>query len=454
MRRHLEQELIAWKDSPHHKPMLLRGIRQVGKTWLMRNFGQRHFRRLAYASCDKSPMLRQIFEEDFDIHRILPLLEIATGVSIMPNETLLVLDEIQEVPRAVTCLKYFQEDAPDYHIMAAGSLLGIANLQGTGFPVGCVDFLDLHPMTFTEFLEASGQERLAALLRDGDWNAIGLFRDKLTEMLRYYLFVGGMPEPVATFAEHRDFRMVRTLQQNLLRSYDNDFAKHAPKETVARIRMVWNALPSQLAKENRKFVFGALRRGARSSDFELAIQWLRDTGLIHLVFCAAKADIPLAAYQENAFKMMSADVGLLGAQSGLPLDVLLRGNAIFEEFKGALTEQYVHQQLLAECGITPFYWASNDSQCEIDFLYQVGNSMIPHEVKAGENLRAKSLMFFSHRHRLPLAVRSSMAAYRVDHIPTQPTPKCPSPIVLKLLNLPLYALCRLQHELQTLHDEL
>ena len=447
MRRKTEREILAWKESVDHKPMLLRGIRQVGKTWLMKSVGREHFKHLAYVSCDKSARVREIFEGDFDIRRIVSMLEVATNTAIVPGETLLVLDEIQEVPRAVTALKYFHEDAPQYHVMAAGSLLGVADLEGTGFPVGNVDFLDMHPMTFTEFLESAGQERLSEMLKHGSWADINVFKNSLIEYLKYYIFTGGMPEAVSMFVEHRDFKRIRKIQNFLLKAYDNDFAKHAPKELVARIRMVWNSLPSQLAKENRKFVYGALRKGARSSDFELAIQWLCNSGLVQMVYCASKADIPLSAYKENAFKLMSADVGLLSAQSGLDLGSLIDGNAIFEEFKGALTEQYVHQQLVSECELEPFYWSSSDSQCELDFLYQAGMRMIPHEVKAGENLRSRSLMFFSRKHRVPLAVRSSMADFRIDDVQAIKTPNDSDPFSFKLMNLPLYALCRLRMEL-------
>lgn len=449
MQRRLEKEMLAWKESDSKKPLLLRGIRQVGKTWLMKSFGKKYFRSLAYISCDKSSRIKDIFAGDFDVRRMIPMLEIAASTAIVPQETLLVLDEIQEVPRAVTALKYFHEDAPQYHIMAAGSLLGVADLEGTGFPVGAVDFLDMHPLSFTEFLEASGQERLSSLLQSGEWSDIMTFKDTFIEYLRYYFFTGGMPEPVAMFAEHRDFRKVRKIQQTLLKSYDNDFAKHAPKEIVERIRLVWNSIPAQLGKENRKFVFGALRKGARSAEFELAIQWLCNAGLASMVYCASKPDIPLSAYRENAFKLMPADVGLLAAQSHLDLDSILGGNTIFEEFKGALTEQYVYQQLIAEHEIVPFYWASKGSQCEIDYLYQSGKKMIPHEVKAGENLRSRSLMFFSRKYRVPLAVRSSMSDYRIEDVSAIPSPHDQTPYSFKLLNLPLYAVCRLQNELKS-----
>ena len=450
MNRKIEVELLSWKNAERRKPLLLRGIRQVGKTWLMKEFGHAHFKRVAYVSCDKTPLAHDIFAEDLDVHRIIPMLEIATGTPIRPDETLLVLDEIQEVPRAVTALKYFWEDAPQYHVMAAGSLLGVADLQGTGFPVGCVQFLDLNPLTFVEFLGATGQERLAELLVGEDWTLANVFRDKLREHLRYYLFVGGMPEPVSSFAQERDFRKVRRIQKALLKSYDNDFGKHAPKDIVARTRMVWNSIPSQLGKENRKFVFGALRRGARSSEFEQSIQWLCNAGLARKVHCASKPGVLLAAYEENAFKLMHADVGLLAAQSGLAPISLIDGNAIFEEFKGAIAEQYVFQQLITECGLEPFYWSSSDSQCEADFLYQVGTRMIPHEVKSGENLRSRSLMAFSRRHRVSLAVRTSMSDFRVDDVQAVPTPKDKEPFSFRLLNLPLYAICRLRREIERL----
>ncbi len=447
MKRNTMKSLLEWKSSSRRKPLLLMGARQVGKTWLMKEFGRQHFANVAYINFDEDDAAKRIFNGDFDISRIITALQLKSGQKIVPGETLLIFDEVQEAPRVVTSLKYFHENAPEYFIVAAGSLLGVASLEGTGFPVGKVDMLDLYPMTFTEFLNATGNERFTELLLAGDWEMIGVFKDKFIEYLRYYYFVGGMPEVVSAFLADRDFHLVRTIQKQLLDAYDRDFSKHAPDDIVPRIRLVWEAIASQLAKENRKFIYGALRKNARANDFELAIQWLKDAGLVYTVPRIAKPDMPLSAYQDTAFKMFMVDVGLLGAQSNLDAQSILDGNRIFEEFKGALTEQYVLQQLIAECDIKPFYWSAENSSGEVDFLFQHGSKVIPLEVKAAENLKARSLMFFSRKFKIPFAVRTSMADYRKGLSDAMSNKSGDQPFQFTLINLPLYGLSRIRWEL-------
>ncbi len=434
MKRHALQSLETWKNSDTRKPMLIRGARQVGKTWLMKEFGRTSFQQVAYINFDRNERICRLFNGDLDISRLITGLEIEVGFKIDPKKTLLVFDEVQECPRALNSLKYFCEDAPEYAIVAAGSLLGVAMHQGTGFPVGKVDFLDLYPMSFTEFLEATGNARLAELLDGNDWELITAFKEKFIEQLRFYFYIGGMPEAVASFANKKDFNEVRNIQRRLLDAYEEDFSKHAPKDnTVPRLRMMWTSIPVQLAKENRKFFYGMLRDGARSKDYELALQWLLDCGLVYRVSYVSKPDIPLAAYSEKAFKLFMLDVGLLSAKSDLDLKSLLEGNRIFEEFKGALTEQYVQQQLRSECGISPCYWAAEGASAEVDFLFQHGMEVYPLEVKASENSKAKSLVVYSQKYHPKRLIRTTMSDYRKQEN--------------GLLNLPLYAVSCLLREL-------
>ena len=429
MKRNAIEQLLDWKRARVRKPLIVRGARQVGKTWLMKEFGRQVFKDTVYVNFDSNPEMSALFAGSLDVPQLLSGLQIYSGKKIVPQETLLIFDEVQEMPRALTSLKYFCENAPEYPVISAGSMLGIALHQGTGFPVGKVDFLDLYPMSFTEFLEATGHERLLALLRSEDWPLIGAFRDKFAELLRYYYFIGGMPEAVETYLRENDFYAVRKIQADILTAYEQDFSKHAPPETVARIRMVWQSIPSQLAKENRRFVYGALRSGARAKDFEAAIQWLRDCGLVEQVIRLSKPALPLPAYADDGFKMYVADVGLLGAMSGLDAQVLLHGPRLFTEFKGALTEQYVAQQLRSELGIKPFYWSAERATAEVDFVFQSGTEIYPLEVKAEENLKAKSLKVYCRKYSPPLAIRTSMSDFRREE---------------SLVNLPLYAISRLQ----------
>lgn len=425
MERLLFADLIKWKEKKNRKPLIIQGARQVGKTWIMKEFGKRCFQTVIYINFDNNPRMKNVFEEDFDVKRIISALKIEHGEKFTSDNTLLIFDEIQEVPKALSALKYFYEDAPEYAIIAAGSLHGIALHQGTSFPVGKVDFFHLYPLNFKEFLMALGQDLMAELLTEQDEKLISSFSGKYIDYLKKYYYVGGMPEAVQCFVDNDDYFEVRKIQKNLLKYYEEDFSKHAPKETVPRIQMVWNSIPGQLAKENRKFIYGMIREGARAKDFELAIQWLMDCGLIHKSYRIKKPDIPLKAYVEiNSFKMFLSDVGLLAAMGDLPVKVLLEGNRIFEEFKGALTEQYVAQELVSY-GKDLFYYTTENSSGEIDFVIQQSIYCIPIEVQAEENLKAKSLRAFCDKYRPEIAIRSSMSNFKEQEW---------------MKNVPLYAL--------------
>lgn len=413
MYRDAIEKLEKWKNRKNRKPLIVRGARQVGKTWLMREFGRKNYEKCAYISMDENERMENVFRDAFDIDRILLALEIEAGFKITPEDTLIIFDEVQEVPRALKALKYFCEQAPQYHIMAAGSLLGIALHEGTSFPVGKVDFLDLYPMTFREFLLACGQERFVQLMEQHDYAMMGNFRTELIDYLKYYYYVGGMPEAVQEYVQEKDFRAVREVQNKLLTAYENDLSKHAPAEMVTKIRMLWNSIPTQLAKENKKFVYGLVREGARAREYEVAITWLMDVGLVYKVERVKKPDFPLRAYQDfSAFKLFVLDVGLLGAMSRLNAKIILEGDRMFEEFKGALTEQYVLQQLIVHEENDIFYWSSEKGTGELDFLIQMDDKIVPIEVKAEENLQAKSLRSFVQKYDMKYAVRTSMSDYR------------------------------------------
>lgn len=412
MRRDAMQQLYDWKEKTTRKPLIVRGARQVGKTWLMKEFASSAYRQFAYINFEDNEVMKDVFQKDFDVERILMAIQLVTGI-VVDTETLIIFDEIQEAPRGLTALKYFQEKAPQYHVVAAGSLLGIAMHSNDSFPVGKVDFMDLYPLSFSEFLEAVGQEAFARLLAKKDWGLIAAFRSKLIDLLKQYYYVGGMPEVVNAFINHKDYAEVRQLQQTILDSYDRDFSKHAPIAEVPRIRMIWRSVPAQLAKENKKFIYGVVKEGARAKDFELAIEWLIDAGLIYKVSRVKKAGIPLSAYEDfSAFKLFLLDTGLMGAMSGLPPQALLEGNVLFSDYKGAITEQYVLQQLKSVKGLSIYYWSSDTSRGELDFLLQKDVSVIPVEVKAEENLQSKSLRFFVEKNVGLHGVRFSMSDYR------------------------------------------
>lgn len=412
MRRDAMQQLYAWKEKVSRKPLIVRGARQVGKTWLMKEFAASAYKQYAYINFEDNEVMKDVFQKDFDIERVLMAIQLVTGVVVDTN-TLIVFDEIQEAPRGLTVLKYFQEKASQYHVIAAGSLLGISMHKNNSFPVGKVDFVDLYPLSFSEFLETIGQESFAKLLVKKDWSLISTFRSKYIGFLKQYYYVGGMPEVVNAYLEHKDYAEVRQLQQNILDSYDREFSKHAPIAEVPRIRMVWRSVPVQLAKENRKFIYGVVKEGARAKDFELAIEWLMDAGLIYKVNRVKKGGIPLAAYEDfSAFKLFMVDIGLMGAMSGVPPQALLEGNVLFTDYKGAITEQYVLQQLKSVKGLNVYYWSSESSRGELDFLLQKDIQLIPVEVKAEENLQSKSLRSFIEKNEGLHGVRFSMSDYR------------------------------------------
>ena len=408
MKRFLMDKLIAWKNNDHRKPMVLWGARQVGKTWLMKEFGRQFYENTIYISFYNNSKMSRIFEEDYDIARIIGAIEINLHVEIKPGNTLLIFDEVQEAPRVVEALKYFCEEARDYNVIAAGSLLGVALHEGISFPVGKIDELRLYPMSFREFLMALGEDKLADWLNDFKNREVKGFGDRYKELLKEYYVVGGMPEVVSRFVENRDYSEVRELQLSIINQYEGDFGKHVKGNELPRIRMVWNSLPVQLAKENRKFFFGQIKKGARQKEFEIAIQWLVDAGIAYKVNKVSKPAMPLKSYVDfSSFKLFMLDVGLLGAMSELDVDSVLNGNDIFTEFKGALTEQYVLQQIISETVYTPYYYSGEKSTYETDFLIQKGKKIVPLEVKAEVSLKSKSLKAFCNKFDPGLAIRIS-----------------------------------------------
>jgi predicted AAA+ superfamily ATPase len=426
MYRKAIEALYKWKAKDNKKPLIIRGARQVGKTWLMKEFGKSAYEHTAYVSFDNDQRLNELFSADLDVSRLIMGIELYVGHKINPNNTLIIFDEVQEVPKALTSLKYFNENAPQYQIICAGSLLGVALHQGTSFPVGKVEFLDLHPLSFSEFMRACGKERFASLLEQGDYAMATTFKQQYIDLLKHYYYVGGMPEVVSAFAENGDINEARQIQMRILAAYEQDFSKHAPHEVVPRIRMLLNSIPAQLAKENKKFIYGLVKDGARAREYEYALMWLADCGLIHKVHRVSTPSLPLKAYEDlKAFKLFLLDVGLLSCMTGLRQDVLLDGNELFKEFKGALTEQYVLQQIKTLHGIEPYYWTNERNTSEIDFLLNTGNAVVPLEVKAEVNLQSKSLKAFADKFHPPVSVRSSMMDYKQQDW---------------LLNLPLYAI--------------
>mgnify|MGYP000186549621 CR=1 FL=1 len=412
MERLLIHQLLKWKESTHRKPLVLEGARQVGKTWLLREFGKKYFKDVCYINFEQKDRLESIFAGDLSPQFIIEQLSIYHGKPIKPQTTLIVFDEVQEMPRALTSLKYFCEEAPEYAICCAGSLLGIALHEGTSFPVGKTDFLHLYPLTFKEFLLANGEQMLVDYIQQGNRN-VKAFEPRLIDYLKRYMIVGGMPAVVNEWLDTKDFTKVEKIQKQLIAAYQKDFSKHAPHQMVEKIRYVWNSITSQLAKENKKFIYGAVKEGARAKDFELAIEWLKDAGLIYKVNRCKKALLPLAAYEDfSAFKLFLSDVGLMGAMSNIPAQSLLEGNVLFSDFKGALTEQYVLQQLKEKSSLSIYYWSAENSRGEIDFLVQDEERIIPIEVKAEENLQAKSLRVFVERNQGLKGMRLSMSPYR------------------------------------------
>lgn len=418
-------KLLKWKKSKYRKPLIIEGARQVGKTWLMQEFGKQEYADTIYINFDSNPNMAELFAYNLDVDRLIMGLELYAGRKIDPDNSLLIFDEIQEVPRALASLKYFCERAPQYHIVCAGSLLGIALHPGTSFPVGKVDFLKLYPLSFNEFLMATAKKQFAELLDRQDFQMITSFKQTYIDALKQYYYVGGMPEAVQNFTDNKDFGEVREIQKRILYAYEQDFSKHAPNEIVPKIRMLWNSIPSQLAKENKKFVYGLVREGARAKEYETAIMWLSDCGLIHKVSRVNSVGIPLKGYDDlKAFKLFLVDVGLLGCMAGLSHRTLLDGSSLFTEFKGALTEQYVCQQLKTIDDIAVYYYTNDRGSCEIDFVIDTGNQVVPVEVKAEVNLRAKSLKTYREKFSPEICVRTSMTDYKKEEW---------------LINLPLYA---------------
>lgn len=413
MERTTIQQLKEWKSKSDRKPLLVHGARQVGKTWLLREFAKREYRKEAYIVCRKNELARQLFSQDFNIDRILRGLRALSGVDITPHDTLIILDEVQDIPEALESLKYFKEEAPEYHIAVAGSLLGISLHQDVSYPVGKINVINLYPMNFEEFLLAKGENEACKLLQSRDYDTLNLLHEKYTDLLRQYYYVGGMPEAVKKYVETGALQEVRDIQEGILQGYGLDFSKHAPKEQVPRIRMVWSSIPSQLFKENKKFIYGALRKGARAHDFEMAIQWLIDAGLIYKVPRCTKPELPLSIYEDlSAFKLYMLDIGLMGALVKTdPANILIK-NDIFKEYKGGMTEQYVLQQMKSKDIAPVYYHKTDDSRLEIDFLIQRKGEMIPIEVKAEGNVRSNALsQFLSHRPDLQ-AERYSMLPYK------------------------------------------
>jgi len=418
-------ELIKWKADKKKKPLIIRGARQVGKTWLMKEFGNLHYATTIYIMLDNNPIMKELFGKDLDVHRIIKGIEMAYRTKIDPQSTLLIFDEIQEVPQALTSLKYFNENAPEYQIIAAGSLLGVALHPGTSFPVGKVDFLNLYPLSFKEFLSAGGKDDFVDCLNNKDFEMANVFRNDYIDSLKKYFYIGGMPEAVHDFTLNGDFERVREIQRKILLAYELDFSKHAPNNEVPRIRMLWNSVPSQLSKENKKFIYGLVREGARAKDYELALLWLSDCGLIHKLPRLTKPHMPLKAYEDmKSFKLYLLDVGLLSALCELDTTTLLKSNDVFTEFKGALTEQFVMQQLAQLRNMPVYYWTNESGNAEIDFVTQVGSKIVPIEVKASINLHAKSLKVYREKFSPEIAVRTAMTDFKEQD---------------DLVNVPLYA---------------
>ncbi len=419
------EKLYKWKESKRRKPLIIEGARQVGKTWLMKEFASKAYDNTVYINFDSNSEMAALFASDLNIDRLIMGIEMYVGRKMDPDNTLLIFDEVQEVPRALSSLKYFYENAPQYHIVCAGSLLGIALHEGTSFPVGKVDFLKLYPLSFKEFLMATVGERFAELLDHQDYQMLTSFKQTYMDALKQYYFVGGMPEAVQSFVEERDFNEVRAIQKRILAAYEQDFSKHAPNEIVPKIRMVWNSIPAQLAKENKKFFYGLVREGGRAKEYETAIMWLCDCGLVHKVNRVNTVGIPLKAYEDlKAFKLFIVDVGLLGCMTALRQRTLLEGNHLFTGFKGALTEQYVCEQFKTIDDLEIYYYTNARGSCEVDFIVDTGEQIVPVEVKAEVNLKAKSLKTYHEKFNPEISVRTSMADYKKENW---------------LLNLPLYA---------------
>ncbi|MBQ2591973.1 MAG: ATP-binding protein [Candidatus Riflebacteria bacterium] len=415
MYRRAIEHLKKWKEKTNRKPLIIRGARQVGKSWLMNELGRTCFKKVININCDNNPRMVEAFSNGFCKEKLLLAFQAETGIKVTPDDSLIILDEIQEIPNALKSLKYLNEQASEFHVIAAGSLLGIALHEGTSFPVGKVEYLDLYPLSFEEFLLAKKEQDLFDIVQSCNFELAKVFKTKLIDLLKEYYYVGGMPEVVDSFINNKDFSEVRTIQERILFDYEQDFSKHAPKEIVPRIRALYNSLPKQLAKENKKFIYGLVKEGARAREYEIALSWLIDCGLLHRVDLVTKPELPLKSYVDGkAFKLYSSDIGLLGASAGIEARSIIEGNKLFTEFKGSMTEQYVLQQLKSTCEITPFYWSSEKSTAEIDFLFQLNSVIYPLEVKAETNLKAKSLKVFCEKFENKNAIRISMSDYKQE----------------------------------------
>jgi uncharacterized protein len=430
MKRKAIETLKKWKNKPKHKPMIIRGARQVGKTWLMKEFGATEYKNTAYINFENNPVMEELFSVDMDIPRIVEGLELETSEKIVPKKTLIIFDEVQECPNALTSLKYFYENAPEYDIVAAGSMLGVALHNGKSFPVGKIEFMDLYPLSFEEFLEANNAEKFVELLNDIQSENIKVFKSKYISYLKQYYYVGGMPEVVSTFVETHDYKEVRNVQKTILDAYKEDFSKHIPTATKLKLDLLWDSIPTQLTQESKKFVYKKIKSDSRAKEFEEALAWLLDCGLVYKINRATKPALPLKAYEDSAsFKLFILDVGLLSALSSLPARTLIEGDKIFTEFHGALAEQFVLQQLKTLDDLTIAYWISKSNVAEIDFLIQLDGYVIPVEVKATENLQAKSLRFYRKKFTPEKSIRTSLSDYKKDD---------------DLYNIPLFAIGKVE----------
>lgn len=412
MKRQLYGQLLKWKNKPSRKPLILNGARQVGKTYLLKEFGAAEYRKMAFFSFDRDTQAADVFEKGGKVDDILWALSAISGIDITPGDTLIVLDEIQDCPKALEALKFFCEDAPDYHIVVAGSLLGLSLHDGVSYPVGKVEEMRLYPMTFVEFLMALGKTRMVDVLDQRNWSVVNMLSSEFERLLRQYYYVGGMPAAVMAFCERGSLEEVRAIQQQIVSDYRRDFSRHAPVKVVPRINMVWDSIPSQLAKENKKFVYGAVKKSSRAADFELAIQWLIDAGLAYKVMRASAPRVPLKFYENvTAFKLFMLDVGLMGAMSDTTAESVIVGDRVFSECKGAFTELYVFSQLKT-LELPVYYHSVDNSTIEIDFLVQRRDKVVPIEVKAEVNVKAKSLKTFIDSNPDLKGVRFSMLPYQ------------------------------------------
>ena len=415
MKRHIFEQLVAWKEIPssRRKPLILEGARQTGKTWLARELGNTQFESFVEVNFEKQQEARSLFEANFDLNRILLAIQATTGKKVVPGKTLLFFDEIQFARRGLLSLKYFHDEMPELHIIAAGSLLGVIDHKDDSFPVGKVSFIHIYPLCFTEFLCAIGREGLADMLQSKDYTAIDAFAETYTDLLRQYYYVGGMPEAVKTYVEEQDYKAVRQVQNEILESYKNDFSNHPPKEIVKRMIMLWDSIPAQLAKENKKFIYTAVRSGARARDFETAIQWLCDAGVVYKVTRVRSGEMPLRGFEDvDAFKLYVLDIGLHGAMAGLDAKTLVQGNELFLQYKGALTEQFAMQEMRCHNDMEIHYWTPEESRAEMDFVVQHAGEVIPIEVKAEQHLRAKSISIYIQQNHPRHIIRTSLAPYK------------------------------------------